>query len=55
MKVASIIKVTNKYELVYWIMSLPWRVDSLKIADLIEEAKESSFILWSKVDGFIIW
>ncbi|MEO6305028.1 MAG: hypothetical protein ABIP51_17835 [Bacteroidia bacterium] len=55
MKVASIIKVKSKYELVYWIMSLPWKVDALKISDLIEEAKSSEYVLWSIETGFVCW
>ena len=55
MKVASIRKIENKYDLVYWIMSLPWRVDALKIVDLIEESKSKNYILWTKEHGFRIW
>lgn len=54
-KTASVTRITNKYDLVNWIYSLPWNITPTEVSDILSEAKTKQFIVWSQKYGFTFW
>lgn len=52
---ASVFKITNKYELVYWVYGIKRNAHPMFIAKLIERAKGKSFVVWRRNFGFKVW